>query len=97
MAVMVLMAVCLLAAAWAGTMLARKTKYPYQGREYVNREILKCAWKLHMPELMYIEETGKESFENGLSIRWSYYFQSDIWQMGKKKRRWRLRMKILTV
>ena len=57
MAVMVLMAVCLLAAAWAGTMLARKTKYPYQGREYVNREILKCAWKLHMPELMYIEET----------------------------------------
>mgnify|MGYP000236642054 CR=1 FL=1 len=66
MAVMVLMAVCLLAAAWAGTMLARKTKYPYQGREYVNREILKCAWKLHMPELMYIEETGKESFEKWL-------------------------------
>lgn len=63
MAVMVLMAVCLLAAAWAGTMLAGKTKYPYQGREYVNREILKCAWKLHMPEFMYIEETGKESFE----------------------------------
>ena len=66
MAVMVLMAVCLLAAAWAGTMLAGKTKYPYQGREYVNREILKCTWKLHMPELMYIEETGKESFEKWL-------------------------------
>ena len=63
---MALMAVCLLAAAWAGTMLAGKTKYPYQGREYVNREILKCAWKLHMPELMYIEETGKESFEKWL-------------------------------
>ena len=66
MAVMALMAVCLLAAAWAGTMLARKTKYPYQGREYVNREILKCAWKLHMPELMYIEETGKGEIYNGI-------------------------------
>lgn len=86
MAVMVLMAVCLLAAAWAGTMLARKTKYPYQGREYVNREILKCAWKLHMPELMYIEETGKESFEKWLINQMELLFPSGYMANGEEEK-----------
>lgn len=86
MAVMVLMAVCLLAAAWAGTMLARKTKYPYQGREYVNREILKCAWKLHMPELMYIEETGKESFEKWLINQMELLFPIGYMANGEEEK-----------
>lgn len=86
MAVMVLMAVCLLAAAWAGTMLARKTKYPYQGREYVNREILKCAWKLHMPELMYIEETGKESFEKWLINQMGLLFPIGYMANGEEEK-----------
>lgn len=86
MAVMVLMAVCLLAAAWAGTMLARKTKYPYQGREYVNREILKCAWKLHMPELMYIEETGKESFEKLLINQMELLFPIGYMANGEEEK-----------
>lgn len=86
MAVMVLMAVCLLAAAWAGTMLARKTKYPYQGREYVNREILKCAWKLHMPELMYIEETGKESFEKWLVNQMELLFPIGYMENGEEEK-----------
>ena len=86
MAVMVQMAVCLLAAAWAGTMLARKTKYPYQGREYVNREILKCAWKLHMPELMYIEETGKESFEKWLINQMELLFPIGYMANGEEEK-----------
>ena len=86
MAVMVLMAVCLLAAAWAGTMLAGKTKYPYQGREYVNREILKCAWKLHMPELMYIEETGKESFEKWLINQMELLFPIGYMANGEEEK-----------
>lgn len=86
MAVMVLMAVCLLAAAWAGTMLARKTKYPYQGREYVNREILKCAWKLHMPELIYIEETGKESFEKWLINQMELLFPIGYMANGEEEK-----------
>lgn len=86
MAVMVLMAVCLLAAAWAGTMLAEKTKYPYQGREYVNREILKCAWKLHMPELMYIEETGKESFEKWLINQMELLFPIGYMANGEEEK-----------
>ena len=86
MAVMALMAVCLLAAAWAGTMLARKTKYPYQGREYVNREILKCAWKLHMPELMYIEETGKESFEKWLINQMGLLFPIGYMANGEEEK-----------
>ena len=86
MAVMVLMAVCLLAAAWAGTMLARKTKYLYQGREYVNREILKCAWKLHMPELMYIEETGKESFEKWLINQMELLFPIGYMANGEEEK-----------
>lgn len=86
MAVMVLMAVCLLAAAWAGTMLARKTKYPYQGREYVNREILKCAWKLHMPELMYIEETGKETFEKWLINQMELLFPIGYMANGEEEK-----------
>lgn len=86
MAVMVLMAVCLLAAAWAETMLARKTKYPYQGREYVNREILKCAWKLHMPELMYIEETGKESFEKWLINQMELLFPIGYMANGEEEK-----------
>ena len=86
MAVMVLMAVCLLAAAWAGTMLARKTKYPYQGRECVNREILKCAWKLHMPELMYIEETGKESFEKWLINQMELLFPIGYMANGEEEK-----------
>lgn len=86
MAVMVLMAVCLLAAAWAGTMLARKTKYPYQGREYVNREILKCAWKLHMPEFMYIEETGKESFEKWLINQMELLFPIGYMANGEEEK-----------
>ena len=86
MAVMVLMAVCLLAAAWAGTMLARKTKYPYQGREYVNREILKCDWKLHMPELMYIEETGKESFEKWLINQMELLFPIGYMANGEEEK-----------
>lgn len=86
MAVMVLMAVCLLAAAWAGTMLARKTKYPYQGREYVNREILKCAWKLHMPELMYIEEIGKESFEKWLINQMELLFPIGYMANGEEEK-----------
>lgn len=86
MAVMVLMAVCLLAAAWAGTMLARKTKYPYQGREYVNREILKCAWKLHMPELMYIEETEKESFEKWLINQMELLFPIGYMANGEEEK-----------
>ena len=86
MAVMVLMAVCLLAAAWAGTMLTRKTKYPYQGREYVNREILKCAWKLHMPELMYIEETGKESFEKWLINQMELLFPIGYMANGEEEK-----------
>lgn len=86
MAVMVLMAVCLLAAAWAGTMLARKTKYPYQGREYVNRKILKCAWKLHMPELMYIEETGKESFEKWLINQMELLFPIGYMANGEEEK-----------
>lgn len=86
MAVMVLMAVCLLAAAWAGTMLARKTKYPYQGREYVNREILKCAWKLHMSELMYIEETGKESFEKWLINQMELLFPIGYMANGEEEK-----------
>ncbi len=86
MAVMVLMAVCLLAAAWAGTMLARKTKYPYQGREYVNREILKCAWKLHMPELMYIEETGKESFEKWIINQMELLFPIGYMANGEEEK-----------
>lgn len=86
MAVMVLMAVCLLAAAWVGTMLARKTKYPYQGREYVNREILKCAWKLHMPELMYIEETGKESFEKWLINQMELLFPIGYMANGEEEK-----------
>lgn len=86
MAVMVLMAVCLLAAAWAGTMLARKTKYPYQGREYVNREILKCAWKLHMPELMYIDETGKESFEKWLINQMELLFPIGYMANGEEEK-----------
>lgn len=86
MAVMALMAVCLLAAAWAGTMLARKTKYPYQGREYVNREILKCAWKLHMPELMYIEETGKESFEKWLINQMELLFPIGYMANGEEEK-----------
>ena len=85
-AVMVLMAVCLLAAAWAGTMLAGKTKYPYQGREYVNREILKCAWKLHMPELMYIEETGKESFEKWLINQMELLFPIGYMANGEEEK-----------
>ena len=80
MAVMVLMAVCLLAAAWAGT------KYPYQGREYVNREILKCAWKLHMPELMYIEETGKESFEKWLINQMELLFPIGYMANGEEEK-----------
>lgn len=83
---MVLMAVCLLAAAWAGTMLAGKTKYPYQGREYVNREILKCAWKLHMPELMYIEETGKESFEKWLINQMELLFPIGYMANGEEEK-----------
>lgn len=86
MAVMALMAVCLLAAAWAGTMLAGKTKYPYQGREYVNREILKCAWKLHMPELMYIEETGKESFEKWLINQMELLFPIGYMANGEEEK-----------
>lgn len=86
MAVMVLMAVCLLAAAWAGTMLAGKTKYPYQGREYVNREILKCAWKLHMPEFMYIEETGKESFEKWLINQMELLFPIGYMANGEEEK-----------
>lgn len=86
MAVMVLMAVCLLAAAWAGTMLAGKTKYPYQGREYVNREILKCAWKLHMPELMYIEETEKESFEKWLVNQMELLFPIGYMENGEEEK-----------
>lgn len=86
MAVMVLMAVCLLAAAWAGTMLAGKTKYPYQGREYVNREILKCTWKLHMPELMYIEETGKESFEKWLINQMELLFPIGYMANGEEEK-----------
>ena len=86
MAVMALMAVCLLAAAWAGTMLARKTKYPYQGREYVNREILKCAWKRHMPELMYIEETGKESFEKWLINQMELLFPIGYMANGEEEK-----------
>ena len=86
MAVMVLMAVCLLAAAWAGTMLAAKTKYPYQGREYVNREILKCAWKLHMPEFMYIEETGKESFEKWLINQMELLFPIGYMANGEEEK-----------
>lgn len=86
MAVMVLMAVCLLAAASAGTMLAGKTKYPYQGREYVNREILKCAWKLHMPELMYIEETGKESFEKWLINQMELLFPIGYMANGEEEK-----------
>lgn len=85
-AVMALMAVCLLAAAWAGTMLAGKTKYPYQGREYVNREILKCAWKLHMPELMYIEETGKESFEKWLINQMELLFPIGYMANGEEEK-----------
>lgn len=83
---MALMAVCLLAAAWAGTMLAGKTKYPYQGREYVNREILKCAWKLHMPELMYIEETGKESFEKWLINQMELLFPIGYMANGEEEK-----------
>lgn len=83
---MVLMAVCLLAAAWAGTMLAGKTKYPYQGREYVNREILKCAWKLHMPEFMYIEETGKESFEKWLINQMELLFPIGYMANGEEEK-----------
>lgn len=86
MAVMVLMAVCMLAAAWAGTMLAGKTKYPYQGREYVNREILKCAWKLHMPEFMYIEETGKESFEKWLINQMELLFPIGYMANGEEEK-----------
>lgn len=86
MAVMALMAVCLLAAAWAGTMLAGKTKYPYQGREYVNREILKCAWKLHIPELMYIEETGKESFEKWLINQMELLFPIGYMANGEEEK-----------
>lgn len=86
MAIMVLMAVCLLAAAWAGTMLAGKTKYPYQGREYVNREILKCAWKLHMPEFMYIEETGKESFEKWLINQMELLFPIGYMANGEEEK-----------
>lgn len=86
MAVMVLMAVCLLAAAWAGTMLAGKTKYPYQGREYVNRGILKCAWKLHMPELMYIEETEKESFEKWLINQMELLFPIGYMENGEEEK-----------
>lgn len=86
MTVMALMAVCLLAAAWAGTMLAGKTKYPYQGREYVNREILKCAWKLHMPELMYIEETGKESFEKWLINQMELLFPIGYMANGEEEK-----------
>lgn len=86
MAVMVLMAVCLLAAAWAGTMLAGKTKYPYQGREYVNRGILKCAWKLHMPELMYIEETEKESFEKWLINQMELLFPIGYMANGEEEK-----------
>lgn len=86
MAVMVLMAVCLLAAAWAGTMLAGKTKYPYQGREYVNREILKCAWKLHMPEFMYIEETGKESFGKWLINQMELLFPIGYMANGEEEK-----------
>lgn len=86
MAVMALMAVCLLAAAWAGTMLAGKTKYPYQGREYVNREILKCAWKLHMPEFMYIEETGKESFEKWLINQMELLFPIGYMANGEEEK-----------
>ena len=86
MAVMALMAVCLLAAAWAGPMLAGKTKYPYQGREYVNREILKCAWKLHMPELMYIEETGKESFEKWLINQMELLFPIGYMANGEEEK-----------
>ena len=86
MAVMVMMAVCLLAAAWAGTMLVGKTKYPYQGREYVNREILKCAWKLHMPELMYIEETGKESFEKWLINQMELLFPIGYMANGEEEK-----------
>lgn len=86
MAVMALMAVYLLAAAWAGTMLAGKTKYPYQGREYVNREILKCAWKLHMPELMYIEETGKESFEKWLINQMELLFPIGYMANGEEEK-----------
>ncbi|WP_243175969.1 stage II sporulation protein P [Dorea hominis] len=86
MAVMVLMAICLLAAAWAGTMLAGKTKYPYQGREYVNREILKCAWKLHMPEFMYIEETGKESFEKWLINQMELLFPIGYMANGEEEK-----------
>lgn len=86
MAVMVLMAVCLLAAAWAGTMLAGKTKYPYQGREYVNREILKCAWKLHMPEFMYIEETGKKSFEKWLINQMELLFPIGYMANGEEEK-----------
>lgn len=86
MAVMVLMAVCLLAAAWAGTMFAGKTKYPYQGREYVNREILKCTWKLHMPELMYIEETGKESFEKWLINQMELLFPIGYMANGEEEK-----------
>lgn len=86
MAVMVLMAVCLLVAAWAVTMLAGKTKYPYQGREYVNREILKCAWKLHMPEFMYIEETGKESFEKWLINQMELLFPIGYMANGEEEK-----------
>lgn len=86
MAVMVMMAVCLLAVAWAGTMLVGKTKYPYQGREYVNREILKCAWKLHMPEFMYIEETGKESFEKWLINQMELLFPIGYMANGEEEK-----------
>ena len=76
----------LLPAALAGTMLAGKTKYPYQGREYVNREILKCAWKLHMPEFMYIEETGKESFEKWLINQMELLFPIGYMANGEEEK-----------
>lgn len=86
MAAMSAVALCLLLTAWAGTILAGKTKYPYQGREYVNREVLKCAWKMHVPELMYIEETEKESFEKWIVNQAELLFPIGYMENGEEEK-----------